>query len=197
MKSTNFKRGKVYLGWRIHGRLVAQIAVFWIAYHVILGASLFTVEYLRHLPSYLGSAAQAPAPPFLDSFLRNYTWLVLFPMAVLPILLLDTLRLTHRVVGPLKRLEGVFQRMSHGEAVGAVHFRDHDLMGGVEEALNAYLASLPSSNPNGSQKELPLDEILGRAGGMVVHNDPLAVDLAEDEREIPAHGAGAVEVPVA
>jgi hypothetical protein len=198
MKSTKFKRAKIYLGWKVHGRLVAQIAVFWIAYHVIVGGSLFAVEYLRRLPASLGSTPQAPAPPFLESFIDNYAWLVVFPIVVLPILLFDTIRLTHRIVGPLKRLEGVFQRMARGEAVTAVHFRARDLMGGVEEALNAYLTSQRSPKANsGEERESPLDEILRGAGSMVMHNDPSPVDLAEHERKVAADRAVAVEVPVA
>jgi hypothetical protein len=124
--------------------------------------------------------------------------LALFPIVVLPIVVFDSMRLTHRVVGPLKRLEGVFHRMARGEAVPEVHFRDNDLMGGVEEALNAYLATLRSSSSSSrTENKSPLDEILRSAGRVVAHNDPIPIDLAEDERKVTADGAGAVEVPVA
>jgi hypothetical protein len=198
MKRTNFHRTKIYLGWKIHGRIVAQVAVFWIAYHVILFAALFALEYLQRLPVYLGNEPHAAAAPFLESFIHHYAWMALFPIVVLPILLFDSTRLTHRVVGPLKRLEGVFQRMTRGEAISEVSFREHDLMEGVEEALNAYLATLRSSNSSsGAESDSPLYEILRSARRMVVHDDPGAVDPAEDERKVAADRAGAVEVPVA
>ncbi len=203
MRNTKFARSKIYLGWAIQGRLVAQIVVFWLAYHVILGASLLAIEYLHQVPGYLRSAPEAPKVSFLDSFAHHYAWLVLFPVVVLPVLVFDCMRLLHRVVGPLKRVEDVLRRLTRGEHVAEVHFREHDLMGGVEEAFNSYLASIgpapatADAEKNAALGESPLDEILRSAGGVVVHNDPLAADLPEHEREVAAHGAATVEVPVA
>jgi hypothetical protein len=198
MKSTTFRRTKIYLGWTVHGRIVAQIAVFWIAYHVILCTALFALEYMQRLPEYLGNEPHAAAAPFLESFIHHYAWMALLPIAALPILLFDCIRLTHRIVGPLKRLESVFQQLARGEAISEVHFRDHDLMGGVEDSLNAYLATLGSaSSGHDTARESQVAEILRSAGRVVVHNDPLAVELSKDQRKVAADGTVAVEVPVA
>jgi hypothetical protein len=73
-------------------------------------------------------------------------------------------RLTHRVIGPLKRLEGVLNRMADGEVVREVKFRDGDLIESFEKAFNRYLASLPAvgANPTGALASAQLPATAGK-----------------------------------
>jgi len=147
MKTNQSRRGKVYLGWKLHGRLVARLAVLWFTYHLVLWGALCALDFLPRLPASLGPqqaivATQAAQIPVLESFLRQHGWMAFFEVLIFPIMICDVIRLTNRVVGPLRRLENTLNRMSAGETVTHVTFRDGDLLEGVEKSLNNYLATL-------------------------------------------------------
>jgi hypothetical protein len=149
----NSRRRTTYLGWQLHGRIVARFAMYWGIYHMLLWEALCAREYIHRQSALL--SGQAPASPFFASFVRENGWMIIFALIATPILLWDVVRLTHRVVGPLKRLEGVFQRMAAGQVVREVKFRKGDFVEGVEKALNTYLASLPGSDAGSTVPRAP------------------------------------------
>jgi hypothetical protein len=62
-------------------------------------------------------------PPCLASFV------------LVPLLVIDTLRLSNRLVGPLVRLRDGLRRLARGEQVSPIHFRTGDFM---EELANEF-----------------------------------------------------------
>jgi hypothetical protein len=61
---------------------------------------------------------------------------------ILPIILLDVLRLSHRWVGPIFRLRATLKSLGKGEAVPTVRFRDGDFWQDLAGDLNAVSAKL-------------------------------------------------------
>jgi hypothetical protein len=67
--------------------------------------------------------------------------MVVFSCVFAIVVLWDAVRLTQRIVGPLKRAENVLYAMADGKSVDEIKFRQGDLAKGFERALNAYLSS--------------------------------------------------------
>jgi hypothetical protein len=136
------RRGKIYLGAKLQSRILRRVATYWFLYHVALWQGMFFLEYLRRGDAFFNGA---PAISFAE-LLRSFAWqnvsLVIAAIAVGPLLLWDVCRLTHRIAGPLLRLEKTLLRMAHDERVAPLNCREGDLIPGVERAFNAYLARL-------------------------------------------------------
>ncbi|MBI3463147.1 MAG: hypothetical protein HY000_08830 [Planctomycetes bacterium] len=69
-------------------------------------------------------------PPCLASFI------------LVPILVVDTLRLSNRLVGPLVRIRDGMRRLVRGEHVAPIHFRTGDFMEEFSTEFNRLSESL-------------------------------------------------------
>jgi|HubBroStandDraft_5_1064220.scaffolds.fasta_scaffold51586_1 hypothetical protein len=134
------RRGKIYLGGMLQGTLVRRLAIGWVAYNILLFHGLFLVNYLE------GSQPTADdAQPTLLERYEAFAWqdrlLIFGAIAAGPIFIWDVIRCTHRVAGPLVRLEQTLLRMAKGETVSEIRFRKGDWLTSLERALNIYLSS--------------------------------------------------------
>jgi len=70
---------------------------------------------------------------------------------LLPIILLDLLKLSHRWVGPIFRLRNSLKSLSQGETILPVQFRQRDFWQDLAGDLNAVAAKLDSHNTSPEQ----------------------------------------------
>lgn len=63
-------------------------------------------------------------------------------VVLLPIILWDILKLSHRWVGPIARLRMSLQSLSKGQSLAPVRFRNHDFWQDLAEDLNGVAAQL-------------------------------------------------------
>ncbi len=181
MTSTNPRRGKIFLKGTLQGRLVKRMAAYWALYHVVLWHGMFFLSYLEYRAALVEGEPETPFIDLYATFAWKYRSLALCAVAACPIILWDLVRMTHRVVGPLVRLEGTLVRMAHGETVRQLKFRDGDYVDGLEAAFNLYLASL---NRRQAAAALPA----ASAGGV-----PGTVTAPTSVRAIAAHEAESPE----
>ncbi len=76
-------------------------------------------------------------------------WLQFGPAAVasillLPIIIIDVIRVSNRFCGPMQRLRGAMRQLAAGEHVRPVHFRDNDFWQELAEEFNAVIARVQS-----------------------------------------------------
>jgi hypothetical protein len=156
------RRGKIYLGGMLQGTLVRRLAIGWVTYNVLLFHGLFLVNYLE------GSQPTADdAQPTLLERYEAFAWqdrlLIFGAIAAGPIFIWDVIRCTHRVAGPLVRLEQTLLRMAKGETVSEIRFRKGDWLTSLERALNIYLSSrasaVTSETTNAAATPAPPDPI--------------------------------------
>ena len=135
------RRNRIYLGGMLQGTLVKRLAIGWAVYNLLLFHGLFAVAYIEGTRVPADDDAQ---PTFLQSY-KSFAWqnrlLIFGACAAGPIFLWDVVRCTHRVAGPLVRLENTLLRMAKGETVQEIKFRKGDWLTSLERALNIYLAS--------------------------------------------------------
>jgi hypothetical protein len=135
------RRTRIYLGGMLQGTLVKRLAIGWAVYNLLLFHGMFAVAYLEGTRV---SADDDVQPTFLQSY-ESFAWqnrlLIFGACAAGPILVWDVVRCTHRVAGPLVRLENTLLRMAKGETVQEIKFRKGDWLTSLERALNIYLSS--------------------------------------------------------
>lgn len=143
MTSTYPGRKTIYLPGSFQGRFACRLALYWTFYHVAMWHSMFFMDYVTSQAVFA-----TPGPPI--SFGKHYllfarqNWtLVMWAFVIGPVFIWKFIHLSHRVAGPLLRLERTLLRMAEGEPVQELKFREGDLASGLEKAFNAYLSSLP------------------------------------------------------
>ena len=83
---------------------------------------------------------QGPPRPFGELalyMLHNYAPALGLAFLLLPIVVIDVVRFSHTIVGPMYRLRSSMQRLAVGERVEPVAFRDNDFWPEMAETFNA------------------------------------------------------------
>jgi hypothetical protein len=148
------RRTRIYLGGMLQGTLVKRLAIGWTVYNLLLFHGLFLVAYLE---GQRGGAEEAQ-PTLLQCY-ESFAWqnrlLIFGACAAGPIFLWDVIRCTHRVAGPLVRLENTLLRMAKGETVQEIKFRKGDWLTSLERALNIYLSSRAAATEKAADDAAP------------------------------------------
>jgi len=135
------RRSRIYLGGMFQGTLVKRLAIAWVAYHLLLFHAMFAVWCLEGARPAADAEVETSLIEKYESFAWQNRLLIFGACAAGPILLWDVVRCTHRVAGPLLRLENMLLRMAKGETFSEIKFRKGDWLTSLERALNAYLSS--------------------------------------------------------
>jgi hypothetical protein len=159
------QRKQIYVSGSIQGTVIGRFAVYWVGYHMTLWHGMLLYGFLRG--NLLRSGAGMSFWDYYVKFFQvNYS-ILLCAAAICPILLWDTLRVTHRIAGPVVRFKKALKQLSRGENVQPIKLRDGDLMGELQDAFNEFLASRQASPPNthgplSSTEVVALDHILAQ-----------------------------------
>jgi hypothetical protein len=133
--SENEKRNKrktLFVSRTVQGRVMWHVGIYWVVYHFLLWHVLFLAEGI------VGIKAMS----FGDRYARfcsEHVMLAVCAMAILPIVLLDMMRLTHRIVGPFARLERALSEMSQRKKVPKLQLRENDLVHDFVIAFNGFV----------------------------------------------------------
>ena len=144
------KRRRFFVDPKVQGALIARGVRFWLTSVVLMVCAVAATwvfitpgvtELMRlreELPSLVGALLVASAAVLL----------------VLPIVLLDFVRMTNRFAGPVFRLQREMQRAAQGEKVAPVHFRDGDYWQGLADSFNLLIERLeePAADTNDSAR---------------------------------------------
>lgn len=121
-------RKRLWILPAIQGALLGRVIVYW-AFCLLaiatLGTCLVAVQSHPHSSGeMLAMAAAQLGLPLAASCL------------VLPIVVMDCLRLSHRFTGPLYRLRDGLQRMAAGETMQPIQLREGDMLRDVADEFN-------------------------------------------------------------
>ncbi len=137
-----FPRKKLFVNREIQGRLLARTALYWVLYHAVLWMAMFFFRYAEHRGAVMAGAEPRQFSDLYGQFVHEHQSLWLCALAILPIVLWDLLKFSHRVVGPLVRFQRTLQSLTAGQTVQEVRLRNGDLLFDLQTTFNQYLASL-------------------------------------------------------
>jgi methyl-accepting chemotaxis protein len=192
-----YKRKKIYLGWNLHGRIVARVLAYWVCYHLVLWGGIFAYQYLSYRSATHSGDSNAAYDQFIASFLKASLWFLIYALTVGAAITWNITRITHRIVGPLKRVEATLERLSAGESVQAIKFRKGDLISSLEQAFNQYLTSLNVPYQTTlSQAQRESDAARERAEALQKASAEAALGVEETAEAAPAATCNRTRPPV-
>ncbi len=131
-------RKMTYIDPQVQGSLVKRLLLHWVGFFVVASLIAFSLQVLANpFRSFEGHLEQVwwTHGPFL---------LVMF--FLLPVFVLDTVRLSNRFAGPIYRLRQTLRSIAQGDPIRPLKFRDSDYWQGLAEDFNQMVARLTHSD---------------------------------------------------
>ncbi|MGE0377120.1 MAG: hypothetical protein AB7Q45_17050 [Planctomycetaceae bacterium] len=119
-----------------------QLGLYWVLYHLFLWHALFLFRYAEIRLTAAGSHAVISMQELYGRFTRDYSPVVVCALITLPIVVLDMMKLTHRVAGPIVRFQNTLRDLTAGKHVPSLQLRKGDLLTEFQDEFNKYLAHL-------------------------------------------------------
>lgn len=135
-------RKRLFVNREIQGRLLARTALYWVLYHAVLWMAMFFYRYAEHRGAMMAGAEPRSFADLYGQFVHEHHSMWFCAFAILPIVLWDLLKFSHRVVGPLVRFQRTLESLTAGETIQEVRLRRGDLLFDLQTTFNQYLASL-------------------------------------------------------
>jgi methyl-accepting chemotaxis protein len=138
-------RKKTFVDPKVQGALVRRMVLHWVAFFAVASLVAFCLQLLTN-----------PFRPF-EQLVREVWWthgpflLVLFFM--LPVFIVDTIKLSHRFAGPIYRLRNVIRSIAHGDRYQPLKFRELDFWQGLADDFNEMVDRLSTDKPNQEKRE--------------------------------------------
>ena len=139
---SKFKRKKRYVDRKVQGALLRQTMFHWF---LVLAVTLFLVFLLQVLTG-------GPFRPW--SYHAGQVWsryapFIIALVAIIPPIVYDSLRLSHRFVGPIYRLRTVMHELAKGGPAEPLHFRKEDFWQDLADDYNLILKRIGPDSPEG------------------------------------------------
>jgi methyl-accepting chemotaxis protein len=115
-------------------RLSMRIGGYLVGFFVVVLNFLFAWKMIAEGPF-------DPAQQFVDT-LRDNLPVIICLLVLVPVMAWDTIRFSHRLVGPLARFRKTMQAIAEGEAVRPLKLREGDYLTEVRDDFNRMLEEL-------------------------------------------------------
>jgi hypothetical protein len=127
------RRHQLFIEPKVQGPLMFRVAAYWMA--MLWAAAVLLIG----APFAIGVALSQRPPEFLEiaSRVSSQLWPAFFVAAMmLPIVMMDILRQSHRMVGPTLRIRRALQDLADGKTIDPIYFRKDDYWAESGEAIN-------------------------------------------------------------
>jgi hypothetical protein len=132
-------RKKTFVDPKVQGALVRRLVLHWCAFIAVAGLVAFCLQVLSNPFTSVREHAQ------------NVWWthgpFLLVLVFMLPVFIVDTIKLSHRFAGPIYRMRQTIRSLAKGGAYTPMKFRDLDFWHGLAEDFNAMVERLSSGRP--------------------------------------------------
>ena len=136
------KRKKVLVHHKIQGALIKTLVLQWLMFISFTGLAMVVMQLWMD--------------PFQSSVEWNYHLritilsLAIVSVCLLPVFILDLIKLSNRFVGPIVRLQSYVDQVGRGE-VGELRFRKHDFWVSLADDFNAMLKRIQQESEQESE----------------------------------------------
>jgi hypothetical protein len=146
-------RKQLFVDARIQGALVARVILYW-------AVCLITVTLMLLCWRVYAGPAQTFYQHF-DAMLYFCGPALVASLILLPLVVVDVVRLSNRFVGPLMRMRRCLRAIAHGEQVEPIKFRRGDFWNDLAHEVNAVIARLESLDrpPEADRQEEPHEPV--------------------------------------
>lgn len=137
-------RKKTFVDPKVQGALVRRLVFHWCAFVAVAALVAFALQVLSNPFRSIQDHAQQvwwTHGPFL---------LVLFFM--LPVFIVDTIKLSHRFAGPIYRMRQTVRSLAEGGQFTPIKFRDFDFWQGLADDFNKMVERLSNGKTSEPQE---------------------------------------------
>ena len=136
----NKPRKKYFIDSKVQGILIYRVVMYWFAF--VFGMFCLLAGFPLIISFFVNSPVAPSAGQLLLQTWRSF-WPAIFASALmLPILILDIIRVSHRFAGPMVRLRTALRDLAAGKPVQPVVFRYGDFWCEVAEEFNQATARI-------------------------------------------------------
>jgi nitrogen fixation/metabolism regulation signal transduction histidine kinase len=121
---------------KTHRALATRMVVHCMLFMVVGGLLASVNEYMAN--------ATSNTQVLLESLTRNFLSFACTVIALLPLLIYDSMKLSNRIVGPICRLRDTIRKISRNQQVPPLSFRTHDYWEDLPKEFNAMIERLRS-----------------------------------------------------
>jgi hypothetical protein len=146
---TQPRRQKKYIDACVQGALARRIIVHWLVYLAVGSLVAFILQVLSNPFRPLGAHLQ-------DMWWTHGPFLLVLAF-LLPVFVVDTIKLSHRFAGPVYALRRALREIALGEKPRRLKFRKYDFWHGLADEYNAVLVKfdlLEEEKKNAESNEL-------------------------------------------
>lgn len=122
------KRQQIFIDRAVQGELVLRTILYWTA---CLLAMTFTIVIWS-----LWAQQEQPLATVWDQLTSQLGPALMAAVMLLPVVIVDSIRLSNRFAGPLYRCRAAMRRLSAGETIERIEFRHDDFWREFAEDLN-------------------------------------------------------------
>ncbi len=145
--SKNMKalRKKLLVDPKVQGALIGRTILYWVACLITISLMILCWRIVT-----------GPVRMFythLDDMWFFYGPAVIASLLLLPLVIIDILRLSNRFTGPLVRLRRSMRALARGEHVESLEFRDDDFWHDLAAEFNALADKMQEQTPAGGKTE--------------------------------------------
>jgi len=137
MSTPSFRRKRLYINSVIQGGLIVKTITYWLLYMIAILVTVTIWKSYSFPDASISALAQEVQSIFAPALVAG--------IVLLPLFLYDQLKFSHRMAGPIYRLRQEMKKLSKGEGVQKLRFRDRDHWPELAEDFNR-LAELVISN---------------------------------------------------
>jgi hypothetical protein len=154
------RRSLIFIDREVQGALMFRATFYW--FFCLLTITLMLICW---------NAYHGPSRRFMDLFADlyyRYAPALAASLLLLPVVLVDVIRLSNRFVGPMVRLKGALQDMADGRPAQPVNFRDNDFWRDLATDFNRAAArvardSVDRSSATEEMPERASDQVVAKA----------------------------------
>jgi len=144
------ERKKTFVDPKVQGSLVRRLVMHWLSFLLVAALVSFCLQVLSN--------------PFrsLNEHVQQVWWthgpFLLVMVFLLPVFVLDTIKLSHRFVGPIYRLRQTILEIAQGDPPPRLKFRDFDFWQGLAEDFNRMVDQLTTRGEKATDYEEEAEE---------------------------------------
>lgn len=142
----DFRRQQVFIDRNVQSALIWRVVGYWCFFlvttiNLVFGWRLLTGPY-------------APLPVVCHELIVRFGPALFASIALLPLVIIDAVRMSHRFVGPIFRLRTAMRDIAAGRTIPPVKFRTDDYWQEMADEFNAVTAKLSNA-----EESVPEDDL--------------------------------------
>jgi len=144
-------RKKSYIDTEVQGDLARRLVVQWLMFTMIILALAFSMQVFSNPLRTIREHAQEVW------WVHSSFFLVL--IALIPIYVRSTIKLSHRFTGPIHQLRGAIQSITEGKPTARLKFRNSDYWQELAEEFNTMVEQLRQGTDHAKESAQKMDDL--------------------------------------